>query len=190
MRIALAIGMLTLIGALPAAAAAPNAPPADPVVARLAGLNGNAFEVAFLQAVIPIDQESIELAMTATLYADHSELLRWNQTLVERKNDQVRKMLAWLQATGAARFLPGGHSDAARRRIGAYVPPAHDQPARRGRGDGAPRGRQVPAARAPGIRKRDRAYGDPGFDDAARLDEKLVLDPKRRDPRGGDGHLG
>ena len=101
MRIAFAIGMLMLIGALPTAAAPAN-PPADPTLARLAGLNGNAFDVAFMQSVIPVDQESIELAMTATLYADHPELLHWNQTVVERKNDQVRKMMAWLQAAGAA----------------------------------------------------------------------------------------
>jgi uncharacterized protein (DUF305 family) len=54
-----------------------------------------------MQALIPVDDETVEMAMTATLYADHPELLRWNQVVVERKNDQVRKLLAWLQEAGA-----------------------------------------------------------------------------------------
>jgi len=106
MRRALVIGVLAIIGVLPAAAA-PAPPPADPAVARLAGLSGSAFDVAFMQSVIPIDQESIELAMTATLYADHSDLLHWNQTLVERKNAQVRELQASLQAASA---VPTVHS--------------------------------------------------------------------------------
>jgi uncharacterized protein (DUF305 family) len=101
MRIVVAIGMLVLT-AVSVTAAAPSASPADPAVARLSGLKGEAFDVAFMQALVPVDEETVEMAMTATLYADHTELLRWNQAVVERKNDQVRKMLAWLQAAGAS----------------------------------------------------------------------------------------
>lgn len=100
MRIVLAIGMLVLTVAS-VTTAAQSTSPAAPVVARLAGLNGDAFDVAFMQALIPVDDEAVEMAMTATLYADHTDLLRWNQNVVERKNDQVRKMLAWLQQAGA-----------------------------------------------------------------------------------------
>ncbi len=100
MRIVLAIGILVLT-AVSLTAAAPSTSPADPAAARLAGLKGGAFDVAFMQALIPVDEEAVELAMTATLYADHPELLRWNQTVVERKAEQVRKMLAWLQQAGA-----------------------------------------------------------------------------------------
>jgi uncharacterized protein (DUF305 family) len=101
MRVVLAIGLLVFTAAA-LATAAPSTAPTDPSVARLSGLSGDAFDVAVLQALIPIDDEAIEMAMTATLYADHTELLRWNQSAVERQNDQIRKMLAWLQAAGAS----------------------------------------------------------------------------------------
>lgn len=97
-------------------AAAPPAPPTppDPVVAALSRLSGPAFDTAFLRALIPVDEEAVEIAFAATLNANHPELLKWNQRLVERKNDQVRKMLAWLKEAGAA---PG------RRNIGVATPP-------------------------------------------------------------------
>jgi uncharacterized protein (DUF305 family) len=100
MRIVLAIGILVLATASFAPGAS-SSTPADPTVARLSSLSGNAFDVAFLQALIPVDDEAIEMAMTATLYGDHTELLRWNQSVVERKNGQIRKMIAWLTEAGA-----------------------------------------------------------------------------------------
>lgn len=99
MRIVLALGILVLATATFAPGAS-SSPPADPTVTRLSGLSGNTFDIAFLQALIPMDDEAIEMAMTATLYGDHTELLRWNQTVVERKNVQIRKMIAWLQEDG------------------------------------------------------------------------------------------
>ncbi|HET8998236.1 MAG TPA: DUF305 domain-containing protein [bacterium] len=100
MRIALVIGWVLTAVSL-TSAAAPSTGTADPTVARLSSLNGDAFDVAFMQALIPVDDEAIEMAMTATLYADHGELLRWNQVAVERGNEHVRKMLTWLQQAGA-----------------------------------------------------------------------------------------
>jgi len=100
MRVGLVIGII-VFAAIVLPTPAPSASAPDPASARLAGLKGPAFDVAFMQALIPINEEAIEMAMTATLYADHAELLRWNQTVVERKNDQVRKLLAWLQEAGA-----------------------------------------------------------------------------------------
>ena len=100
MRIVLAMGCMFL-AAVSLVTAAPSSVPTDPTVVRLSGLNGDAFDVAFMQALIPVDEESIEMAMTATLYADHSDLLHWNQAAVERGNEHVRKMLAWLREDGA-----------------------------------------------------------------------------------------
>jgi uncharacterized protein (DUF305 family) len=99
MRITFAIGWLILMTA-PLAIAAPPAASADPMLARLSGLNGDAFDIAFMQALIPVDDETVEMAMTATLYADHSVLLHWNQAAVERSSEHVRKMLTWLQQAG------------------------------------------------------------------------------------------
>ncbi len=101
MRIVLAIGILVLT-AVSLTTAASSTPPVDPAVARLSGLNGDAFDVAFMQALIPVDEESVEMAMTATLYADHPDLLHWNQAVVERENEHVRKLLAWLHEAGAS----------------------------------------------------------------------------------------
>jgi len=94
--------MFLLVGliALAPAALASAAPP-DPALAGLSKLNGHAFDVAFLRMLIPADDEAIEVAMTATLYADHPDLLHWNQTFVERDRAQVRQMLAWLAEMGA-----------------------------------------------------------------------------------------
>ncbi len=92
----LLVGLIALAPAALASAASP-----DPVVAGLSKLNGQAFDVAFLRMLIPADDEAIEVAMTATLYADHPDLLHWNQTFVERDRAQVRQMLAWLSEMGA-----------------------------------------------------------------------------------------
>jgi len=90
--------------ALAVAAAAPAsfaAPAADPAVAKLSALHGKAFDVAFLQMVIPVNDEAAEMASTATLYADHPDLLHWNQDYIEREHRQVQAMLAWLAEMGA-----------------------------------------------------------------------------------------
>ncbi|HKX19590.1 MAG TPA: DUF305 domain-containing protein [bacterium] len=75
--------------------------PVDPSVANLSKLSGHAFDVAYLQSVIPVDDESVEMAMTATLYADHPDLLHWNQNYTERAHDQIQKMVGLLDELGA-----------------------------------------------------------------------------------------
>ncbi len=94
--------------------AAVPAPPPDPTLTALAKLTGPAFDTAFMRALIPVDEEGVEIASAATLNADHTELLRWNQKLIERKSGQVRRMLAWLKEAGAS---PG------RRNVGVATPP-------------------------------------------------------------------
>ena len=76
--------------------------PADPTVVALSKLNGQAFDVAFMRALIPVHEEAVEIAMAATLNANHPELLQWNQVVIDRKSGQVRQMLAWLHARGAS----------------------------------------------------------------------------------------
>jgi len=100
MRISLAVAIL-VVGAVLVANGASSATPSNATAAHLSSLSGKAFDVAFCQALIPVQEEAIEMAMTATLNADHSELLKWNQVLVERNNAQVRQMLAWLDAMGS-----------------------------------------------------------------------------------------
>lgn len=102
MRTHRVVALLVLaVALLVSASFAATTPPPDPAVARLSKLNGPAFDAAFLQAAIPINDEAIEIAMTATLYADHPELLHWNQNFVEREREQVRQMLDWLQTLGS-----------------------------------------------------------------------------------------
>ncbi len=105
---------LALPGMLPSAAspAAPPKPAAspkpvasstpNPTLAALSRLGGPAFDVAFMRELIPIHEEAVEIAMAATLHADHTELLQWNQVMIDRKSGQVRQMLAWLQEAGAS----------------------------------------------------------------------------------------
>jgi len=103
MRIVVA-ALLLLTIASPLTAAPSPAP--DPAVASLAALSGPAFDTAYLRTLIPVHEEAVEIAMAATLTADHTELLKWNQRLVERKNAQVRQMrvaLSRLAATKAHR---------------------------------------------------------------------------------------
>jgi len=85
--------------ALPKPAASPTPSPA---ISALSRLSGPAFDVAFMRELIPIHEEAVEIAMAATLHADHTELLRWNQVMIDRKSAQVRQKLAWLQEAGAA----------------------------------------------------------------------------------------
>jgi uncharacterized protein (DUF305 family) len=97
-RVAAAVALAVAVSA-PASFGA--AGPRDPVVAQVAVLHGKSFDVAFLQAAIPVDDEAAELASTATLYADHPDLLHWNQDYMEREHKQVQEMLTWLSDLGA-----------------------------------------------------------------------------------------
>ncbi|HEY3247110.1 MAG TPA: DUF305 domain-containing protein [bacterium] len=102
MRGVWAVLLVVSLLATTALAAGPVAPPPDPTVAALSKLSGPAFDTAFMRALIPVDEEAVEIASAATLNADHTELLKWNQKLIERKTDQVRRMLAWLKEAGVA----------------------------------------------------------------------------------------
>ncbi len=74
---------------------------ADPTLTRLSKLSGHAFDIAFMQALVPVKDEVVEMTMTATLYADHPDLLHWNQSFVEREQGQTRHLLAALEEAGA-----------------------------------------------------------------------------------------
>ncbi len=100
MRVLLLSVAVFMVGTV--AFAARPAPAADPVVSSLSRLNGSAFDVAFIQTLVPDSEEAVEVAMAATLTADHVELLQWNQRMIERKNGQIRQMLTLLQAAGAS----------------------------------------------------------------------------------------
>ena len=102
MRTRRVTALLLLALILPVSASfASRAPAPDPSIAGLSALHGEAFDVAFLQAAVPDDDEAVELAMTATLYADHADLLRWNQDFAEREHARIREMLALLEELGA-----------------------------------------------------------------------------------------
>ncbi|HEV2439520.1 MAG TPA: DUF305 domain-containing protein [bacterium] len=102
MRVKHVVALLALVVIVPASASfATPAVPMDPAVAKLAALHGHAFDVAYLQSVIPISDESVEMAMTATLYADHPNLLHWNQDFTEREHAQIQKMVGLLGELGA-----------------------------------------------------------------------------------------
>ena len=101
MRIERLIALFSLFVLLFASASLAGASTQDPTVAKLSALHGKAFDVAYLQAVIPSDDEAVEMAMTATLYADHSALLHWNQDFTEREHVQIKRMLSLLESLGA-----------------------------------------------------------------------------------------
>ncbi len=105
MRGVLLVLLLGVFAATTAAAAV--SPATQSTLKTLSGLSGQAFDVAFLRALIPVHDEAVEIAMAATLNADHTEVLKWNQRVVERKNAEVRQMLAWLKEMGSA---PGQRS--------------------------------------------------------------------------------
>jgi uncharacterized protein (DUF305 family) len=102
MRVTHAVVPFTLAILVPASVslATPTAP-SDPVITKLASLHDQTFDVAYLQDMIPVNDESIEMAMTATLYADHPDLLHWNQDFTERQRVQIQKMVGWLGDLGA-----------------------------------------------------------------------------------------
>lgn len=92
-----------LLGALALATGVTPAPAAmtqNPLLAHLSSLSGRAFDITYMQDVIPMHDESIEIALAATLNADHPELLRWNQVLIERKKKETRQMINWLSGLG------------------------------------------------------------------------------------------
>lgn len=97
--LALTFALLTVAVA---ASAAPVAPETQTTLKALSTLNGSSFDVAFMRALVPVHEEAVEIAMAATLNADHTQVLKWNQAVVERKNAEVRQMLGWLKAMGAS----------------------------------------------------------------------------------------
>lgn len=102
MRSLIVVLTLGLLAVTTAAAATPAVSPATQATLKsLAGLSGSAFDVAFMRALIPVHEEAVEIAMAATLNADHTQVLKWNQAVVERKNAEVRQMVAWLKGMGA-----------------------------------------------------------------------------------------
>ena len=113
MRILLTMALVLLTATALVAGPSPSPTP-NPTVAALARLSGQAFDVAFMRAIIPTHEEAVEIALAATLNADHPELLQWNQKVIDRKSGQVRQMLAWLQQAGAS---PAG------RNAGVVTPP-------------------------------------------------------------------
>lgn len=109
MRIFITLALVVLLAASLAAAAKPKTPPQpaaapapNPTVAALSKLSGQAFDVAFMRELVPVHEEAVEIAMAATLNADHSQLLQWNQVMIDRKSGQVRNMLTWLQGAGTS----------------------------------------------------------------------------------------
>ncbi len=102
MRSTHAVALVLAAVLVPTAASfATSAAPVDPAVANLSALHGHAFDVSYLRAVIPVDDESVEMAMTATLYADHPDLLHWNQNFTEREHGQIQKMVGLLGELGS-----------------------------------------------------------------------------------------
>jgi len=102
MRSPRVVAFIMLAMLVPASASFATAvAPVDPVVAHVSTLHGRTFDVAYLQDVIPVGDESVEMAMTATLYADHPDLLHWNQNFTEREHAQIQKMVALLGDLGA-----------------------------------------------------------------------------------------
>ena len=97
--VALLVALATPLAAAPVASPAPGP---DPAVASLARLSGKDFDVAYLRLVIPAHEEAVEVAMAATLWGDHTDLLKWNQRMIERKNGQVRQMVSLLSGVGSA----------------------------------------------------------------------------------------
>ncbi|MGQ0550931.1 MAG: DUF305 domain-containing protein [Armatimonadota bacterium] len=107
MRIVLVLALVVLLATTLASAAKPKVTPKpavmpNPTVAALSKLSGQAFDVAFMRELIPVHEEAVEIALAATLNADHTQLLQWNQVMIDRKSNQVKKMLTWLQEAGAS----------------------------------------------------------------------------------------
>lgn len=108
MRILFTFTLIVLLAATLVSAAKPKPTPTkaammpNPTVAALSKLSGQAFDVAFMRELIPVHEEAVEIALAATLNADHTQLLQWNQVVIDRKSNQVKQMLTWLQEAGAS----------------------------------------------------------------------------------------
>ncbi len=107
MRIILTVTLIVFLAASLATAAKPKATPKpamapNPTLAALSKLSGQAFDVAFMRELIPVHEEAVEIALAATLNADHAQLLQWNQVMIDRKSGHVRQMLTLLQGAGAS----------------------------------------------------------------------------------------
>jgi uncharacterized protein (DUF305 family) len=104
MRVLLLAVMLVVLAVGSSTATVPPTalvPATQATLKALSTLNGSSFDVAFMRALIPVHEEAVEIAMAATLNADHTQVLKWNQAVVERKNAEVRQMVGWLKAMGA-----------------------------------------------------------------------------------------
>jgi uncharacterized protein (DUF305 family) len=105
MRVLVLTTLLVIVAVTASAATVPPAtvmPATQATLKALSTLTGTSFDVAFMRALVPVHEEAVEIAMAATLNADHTQVLKWNQAVVERKNAEVRQMLGWLKVMGAS----------------------------------------------------------------------------------------
>ncbi|OGV90522.1 hypothetical protein A3A66_01715 [Microgenomates group bacterium RIFCSPLOWO2_01_FULL_46_13] len=66
----------------------------------LSDKEGDAFDQAFIQAMIPHHQGAIEMAQLAQQQAKHQEIKDLADAIIEAQNKEINQMQTWLEAWG------------------------------------------------------------------------------------------
>lgn len=72
----------------------------DDMVKGLEGKEGDAFDKAFIELMIPHHQGAVEMALLAREHAGHQELKDLAEAIIVAQNSEIAEMHAWYTAWG------------------------------------------------------------------------------------------
>lgn len=72
----------------------------DDMVEGLKGKEGDAFDKAFIELMIPHHQGAVDMANLALQHAGHQELKDLAQAIIEAQNEEIAQMHAWYGTWG------------------------------------------------------------------------------------------
>jgi uncharacterized protein (DUF305 family) len=72
----------------------------DSMVQALEGKEGDAFDKAFIDHMIPHHQGAVDMAKLAVQYAGHQEIKDMAQDIIDAQNAEISQMHNWYQSWG------------------------------------------------------------------------------------------
>lgn len=72
----------------------------DDMVEGLKGLEGDAFDKAFIDLMIPHHQGAVEMAQLALEHAGHQEIKDLSEDIIAAQNAEISQMHSWYQSWG------------------------------------------------------------------------------------------
>ncbi len=88
------------ISGMPGMQADPMSMTMDDMAVMLEGKNGDAFDQAFLEGMIPHHQGAIDMAVAAKARAGHAEIKAMADAIIEAQQREIDMMRSWQESWG------------------------------------------------------------------------------------------